>query len=113
MHRVIKYACFPFMQKRHFSMETEKWRCIKSALFLFGKIVFSVKLLYASGCVQNLLFTGVKGMAHVAYINLQVGLGRLGFKCIAACTFDDDFFVFRMYSLFHLSVSLRGFVILQ
>ncbi len=63
------------MQKRHFSRETEKWRQIESALFLFVEIVFFVKLLHASGGIQQLLFACVERVAQIADIHFHLTFG--------------------------------------
>jgi len=92
-------------EKRRFPFEARKKRRIRGLeyLILVLEIVLLIELFYTTGGIHYLLFAGVKGVAYTTDIHLHITLCTAGFKGIAASAGNDRFFVFRMYSLFHLS----------
>lgn len=82
------------------------------ALLAFAsKIVFAVEFLHSASGINDLLLACVKGMADVADIYLHITLCALSLKGVATSTTDGGFFIFGVYSLFHLSYSLNKLVL--
>lgn len=64
--------------------------------------VATLELVYLSGRIQNLLLTGIKGMARRAHFNVQVSTeGRAGDERIAAAAGNVYFVVFWVDICFH------------
>ena len=76
-------------------------------LFFVFDVVFLVEFFNSTGSVDNLLFSSVKRMANVTDIHMQVAFGGTGLKFVTAGTAYGYFFIFGVYSLFHLSCSLK------
>jgi len=73
---------------------------------LFWQRLCEIELLFelvnSSACVNKLLLTRKERMALRAYINAQLGLCGTCLESFAASTLYRCFYIFRMYSLFHL-----------
>lgn len=64
--------------------------------------VATLELVYLSSRIQNLLLTGIKGMAGRAHFNVQVSTeGRAGDERIAAAAGNVYFVVFWVDICFH------------
>ena len=60
--------------------------------------IFSTELVYAPSGVEELLFTGVEGVARGADFNVQIfAQSGSGLECVATAAGDCDLFVFRVY----------------
>ncbi len=64
------------------------------------------ELVYASTCINKLLFAGEEGVALRANINLNIVLNRLGDIFCAASTLNSDGLVVGMETLLHFSFPL-------
>ncbi len=80
-------------------------------LAIASKIVFTIEFLHSASGINYLLFASVERMADVADIHLHVSFGAVGLKGVATSTTDGGFFIFGVYSLFHLSYSLNKLVL--
>ena len=69
--------------------------------------VFFPEFLDSSGTINELLFSGEKGMALGAYLNPNILLGGAGFESVATGTGYNAFIIIWMDVFLHISCSLR------
>ena len=62
----------------------------------------------AAGRIDKLLLAGKERVAIRANFGMDRLCGAASLKCISAAAVHHHFFVFRMYSFFHLQISQTG-----
>jgi hypothetical protein len=94
----VEEELFSFLSDKHLT------RLLKSLRFF--DIVFFAETLYAACRIDKFLFAGKKRVAGRANLNLDILCRRARFYHIAAGAGNRRQFVIRMYSLFHIFLTM-------
>jgi len=82
------------------------FKILQIQLPLSGHAIFFAEFIDTAGRIDHFLFAGIERVAFGADIDMQLlVIGRPGLEGITTAAFNRDFFIYRMYVLFHSSNS--------